>query len=49
MDFANQLALEGLDRRQAVLDAAGRSLGMDSYLEQTETVKKVPALRYLLG
>jgi len=28
---------------------AGRIVGIDSYLEQTETVKKMPALKYLLG
>ncbi len=28
---------------------AGRIVGIDSYLEQTETVKKIPALKYLLG
>ena len=28
---------------------AGRILGIDSYLEQTETVKKMPWLKYLLG
>ncbi|KKL58197.1 hypothetical protein LCGC14_2227830, partial [marine sediment metagenome] len=28
---------------------AGRIIGIDSYLEQTETVKKMPALKYLLG
>lgn len=28
---------------------AGRIVGIDSYLEQTETVKKMPWLRYLLG
>ncbi len=28
---------------------AGRILGIDSYLEQTETVKKMPALKWLLG
>ena len=28
---------------------AGRIVGIDSYLEQTATVKKIPALKYLLG
>ncbi len=28
---------------------AGRIVGIDSYLEQTETVKKMPWLKYLLG
>jgi thiosulfate dehydrogenase [quinone] large subunit len=28
---------------------AGRIVGIDSYIEQTETVKKMPWLKYLLG
>ena len=29
--------------------AAGRLLGVDAYLEETESVKQRPKLRYLLG